>query len=273
MFIPRGKEGSFERMRQFLQEYLKENEPFEVSTAYYLFQKRGFADDDLGKSISQKDFAMYLRTEVIRKDGLLKRAAHGVYEKRLDAEDRGVSFPRRSQDLGGAIEQAELYLDTPPATLTDVQIDAICEDATLLTARLRVMIRTLQQLCNVYPEHAKELASYSAGMLKDMDRVTTGISAVMAWCDDHTNEILVAAGVREFMESDDYSMEFATEKQYSKMSDKEIKEYLIKKHRDYLERTFQCEEQDHQWTEMCDGESGTSDYECQRCGHSFHAQW
>lgn len=114
---------------------------------------------------------------------------------------------------------------------------------------------------------------YSAGMMKDMDRVTTGISAMMAWCEDHTNEILVAGDVQEYLKSDEYSMEFSHEMLENANSDDEIREYLIERHRAYVEKCMACEEQGHDWQETADPENGISEMDCQRCGETMTLSW
>lgn len=260
-------------MRQFLQSYLKEGVQFKAAEAYYEFMKSNLAEDDLGKSISQKDFAMYLRTEVLKSDGLLKRTAHGIYEKRLDADDQGVTFARKNQQLEREYEIHDAYIDSIPITQADAKLEKICEDAVLLTARIRMAMKALQQISEVYPEFALELTSYSAGMMKDMDRVTTGISAMMAWCEDHTNEILVAGDVQKYLKSDEYSMEFSNEMLDTANSDDEIRDYLIERHRAYVEKCMACEEQGHDWQEIADPENGISEMDCQRCGESMTLSW
>ena len=271
--MPRGKEGSFDTMRQFLRDYLKDGEPFKASIAYAEFWKSGKAVDDLGRTISQKDFAMFLRTEVLKKDGLLKRTAHGIYEKRIDPEDHGVTFARKKPESVISFDADDTYLDGIQVSPADARLDKLCEDAVTLTARIRFAMQSLQKISEVYPEFALELASYRAGLMKDMDRVATSLSAVMAWCDDHTNEILVAGDVFAYLESDEYGMEFSQEMLNTANSDDEIRDYLIERHRAYVEKCMECEEQGHDWEEIADGENGISELDCQRCGESMTLSW
>ena len=266
-------DGTFERMRNFLKSYLKDGEQFKAAVAYYEFAKSGMAEDASRQRISQKDFAMYLRTEVLKRDGLLKRTAHGIYEKRTAAEDRGVTFARGTRQDTKTPELDEARLDKIPITQSEARLDRICEDAELLTARIRMTIKTLQQITEVYPEYALELASYSAGMMKDMDRVATGLSAMMAWCEDHTNEILVAGDVREYLKSDEYGMEFSREMMEAAKSDDEIRAFLIERHRAYVEKCMACEEQGHDWQETADPENGISELDCQKCGELITLSW
>lgn len=123
--MPRGKEGSFDTMRQFLRDYLKDGEPFKASIAYAEFWKSGKAVDDLGRTISQKDFAMFLRTEVLKKDGLLKRTAHGIYEKRIDPEDHGVTFARKNPESDISFDADDAYLDGIQVSPADARLDKL----------------------------------------------------------------------------------------------------------------------------------------------------
>ena len=41
----------------------------------------------------------------------------------------------------------------------------------------------------------------------------------------------------------------------------------------WLEQLEICEVEGHQFTETADGENGTSDLDCNRCGMTFHCQW
>ena len=269
----RVKEGTFDKMRQFLKSYLKEGLQFKASTAYMEFCASGQAADDMGRPITQKDFAMYLRTEVLKKDGLLKRTAHGVYEKRMDPDDQGITFPRKNHIGGNSLDDEDPYLDSIPVSQKDANLDKLCEDATVLAARIRFAMQSLQKLGEVYPEHVLELASYRAGLMKNMDSVATGLSAMLAWCEDHSNEILVTEEVFAYLESDEYGMEFSQEMLHTANSDDEIREYLIGQHRAYAEKCMECEDQGHDWEEIADGENGLSELDCHRCGESMTLSW
>ena len=110
-------------MRQFLKSYLKEGMQFKASTAYMEFCASGQAADDMGRPITQKDFAMYLRTEVLKKDGLLKRTSHGVYEKRMEPDDQGITFPRKNHIGGDYLDDVDTYLDSIPVSQKDANLD------------------------------------------------------------------------------------------------------------------------------------------------------
>ena len=133
-------------MRQFLKSYLKEGMQFKASTAYMEFCASGQAADDMGRPITQKDFAMYLRTEVLKKDGLLKRTSHGVYEKRMEPDDQGITFPRKNHIGGDYLDDVDTYLDSIPVSQKDANLDKLCEDATVLAARIRYAMQSLQKL-------------------------------------------------------------------------------------------------------------------------------
>ncbi len=193
--MARGKEGTFDKMRQFLRSYLKDGEQFKASTAYLEFLNSGQAANDLGRTISQKDFAMFLRTEALKKGGLLKRTAHGIYEKRVDPEEQSVTFARKNLRSEDSLDTGKAYPDSSPVTQTEESLDKLYEDTITLTARIRSTMQSLQRIGKNYPGFALELASYHAGLMKDMDRVATGLSAVMAWCEDHINGIHVGGNV------------------------------------------------------------------------------
>lgn len=257
-------------MRKFLQSYLKEGEQFKASTACLEFLKSGQAKDPSGRVISQKDFAMYLRTEVLKRDGLLKRTAHGIYEKRLDAEDQGVTFTRRAQQFNGGPDVYDAYLDSLHITDDDAQMDKIYEDTVLLTARIRRAMRTLQQICEVYPEYTVELASYYAGLMKDMDRIATGVSAMMAWCDDHSEELVVAQEVKQYLKSDDFRHDFTAAMFSTTDPADSIRKRLIQEQRIQLEEVAIGGAQGQG---ISDPEDGISDTGSQSCGESMTLSW
>ena len=142
--MPRGKEGSFDTMREFLRDYLKDGEPFKASIAYAEFWKSGKAVDDLGRTISQKDFAMFLRTEVLKKDGLLKRTAHGIYEKRIDPEDHGVTFARKNPAPDISFDADDAYLDGIQVSPADARLASGGNHVVFLELRRHSRVTTLR---------------------------------------------------------------------------------------------------------------------------------
>jgi len=62
-------------------------------------------------------------------------------------------------------------------------------------ARIRYAVKNIQAYAQPCPEFQLELESYLAGMMKNMDNAATGVSAIMAWCDDHFDEIALARDI------------------------------------------------------------------------------
>jgi hypothetical protein len=53
----------------------------------------------------------------------------------------------------------------------------------------------------------------------------------------------------------------------------ELRAEAIKEQREWLENLTLCENEGHLLEETADGENGTSDLYCKRCGFSQHIQW
>ncbi len=53
----------------------------------------------------------------------------------------------------------------------------------------------------------------------------------------------------------------------------ELRDEAIKEQREWLENLALCETEGHLLEETADGENGTSDLYCNRCGFSQHIQW
>ncbi len=56
-------------------------------------------------------------------------------------------------------------------------------------------------------------------------------------------------------------------------SQKELRDEAVREQREWLKHLALCETEGHQWRETADGENGTSDLYCDRCGFSQHIQW
>lgn len=54
---------------------------------------------------------------------------------------------------------------------------------------------------------------------------------------------------------------------------KELRNEAVKAHKEQLENLARCEAEGHQLEETADGENGTSDLHCDRCGYTQHIQW
>ena len=135
---------------------------------------------------------MFLRYQVEKEDGLLKRTAHGIYEKRTDPDDHGIKFPRKDRDIATNQNLDILYLDRIHVSPQDADLEKLYDDTINLMARMRYAVKNIQAYAQSCPEFQLELESYLAGMMKNMDNAATGVSAIMAWCDDHFDEIALA---------------------------------------------------------------------------------
>lgn len=159
------KETKWQVLRKFLDEYLKEDTSYRAGEIYQAyFEKDGSMD------ISRKDFEMFLRDQVMKEHGLLKRVSHGVYEMRTDPNDRGVFFSRG--------EKAE-------AQTREISLDEILDDSIELTSKISAVLKYLKEQDDVSFSAKMELKRISAYLIQSMDTAITGITSAMAWCEDN----------------------------------------------------------------------------------------
>lgn len=85
-------ESKWQTLRRFLEGYLQEDATYRAGAIYEAYLNEGGSAE-----ITRKDFEMFLRDQVMKDEGMLKRTSHGVYEIRTDPNDRGVLFTRGSQ--------------------------------------------------------------------------------------------------------------------------------------------------------------------------------
>ena len=85
----KNNESKWQTLRKFLDDYLQENTQYRAGVIY-----QAYIDKNESANISRKDFEMFLRDQVMKNDGLLKRLSHGVYEIRTDPNDKGMMFSR-----------------------------------------------------------------------------------------------------------------------------------------------------------------------------------
>lgn len=157
-------ESKWQSLRNFLEGYLQENTSYRAGAIY-----EAYLNDGGSAEISRKDFEMFLRDQVLKDDGLLKRVSHGIYEIRTDPADRGVLFTRGSQNT----EQPS------------IDLDEILDDSVELTAKIKAVFDSLNKLDGI-PFHAQmELSRLKASLLHSMDAAVTGITATMSWCEDN----------------------------------------------------------------------------------------
>ena len=151
-------------MRDFLESYLQRDTAYRAGAIYEAYLNEGGS-----AVITRKDFEMFLRDQVMKDDGLLKRVSHGVYEIRTDPQDRGVLFTRGSQ---GTVEK-------------DNSLAGILDDSLELTARIKAAFDQLDRLDGIPFPAQMELSRLKASLLRGMDQAVTGITATMAWCEDN----------------------------------------------------------------------------------------
>lgn len=190
--MERKKTADYERLGQFLQSYLQENRCYKAGTLY-----EAYLESNPDDRVTQKDFAMFLRYQVEKNSGMLKRTAHGIYEMRSDPADRGITFPRKGRFDQAGQNLDILYMDSIYVSSEDAALDKIYDDTIKLMARMRFAVKSLQGYANPCPELQMELESYLAGMMKNMSRVADDVSGMMAWCEDHWDQIALARDVQD----------------------------------------------------------------------------
>ena len=157
-------ESKWQTLRHFLEGYLQENTTYRAGAIY-----EAYLNDGGSVEISRKDFEMFLRDQVMKDDGLLKRTSHGVYEMRTDPADRGVLFTRGSQNF-----------EQPSIDLAE-----ILDDSVELTAKIKAVFDSLNKLDGIPFPVQMELSRLKASLLHSMDAAVTGITATMSWCEDN----------------------------------------------------------------------------------------
>ena len=166
------------KLRKFLKETLKDNQKYKVASLYEAFTEAHGSD-----LISQKDFAMLLRLEVIHDNGMLRRNSHGIYELRTEPQDKGLSFPRRKSIL------EEISLDGDPLLegvyLKDGQIDLykIFDDLRVLTVAYNKAISDVEKQVHT-TEGQTAIRNLHHSMMKEFDMLFTGATALMAFQED-----------------------------------------------------------------------------------------
>ena len=157
-------ESKWQTLRHFLEGYLQENTSYRAGAIY-----EAYLNDGGSAEISRKDFEMFLRDQVMKDDGMLKRTSHGVYEIRTDPADRGVLFTRGSQSS-----------EQPSIDLAE-----ILDDSVELTAKIKAVFDSLNKLDGIPFPAQMELSRLKVSLLHNMDSAVTGITATMSWCEDN----------------------------------------------------------------------------------------
>lgn len=157
-------ESKWQALRRFLEGYLQEDTTYRAGAIYEAYLNEGGSAE-----ITRKDFEMFLRDQVMKDDGMLKRTSHGVYEIRTDPNDRGVLFTRGTQS----------------AEKPDINLAEILDDSVELTAKIRSVFDSLNKLDGIPFPAQMELSRLKASLLHNMDSAVTGITATMSWCEDN----------------------------------------------------------------------------------------
>lgn len=155
-------EAKWQTLRNFLGSYLKENTNYRAGTIY-----EDYLNEDNAENITRKDFEMFLRDQVIKDNGLLKRVSHGVYTMRTSPEDKGVSFGRENNKV------------------KEITLDEILDDSVDLSNKIKIMFDKLKSLDGIPFPAQMELNRLKALLGNSVDTAITCITATMAWCEDN----------------------------------------------------------------------------------------
>ena len=159
-------ESKWQTLRNFIDGYLQENINYRAGAIY-----EAYLNDGGLAEITRKDFEMFLRDQVMKDDGLLKRVSHGVYAIRNNPDDRGILFSRTK-------------IESNPKTL-DVTLNEIFDDTTEIATKINSAFENLDKLDGVSFPAQMELKRLKALLNNSMDTALTGVSTVMAWCEDN----------------------------------------------------------------------------------------
>ena len=121
----KNNETKWQNLRKFLDGYLKEDTSYRAGEIY-----QAYLEKDGSIDISRKNFEMFLRDQVMKESGVLKRVSHGIYEMRTDPNDRGVLFTRG--------EKAE-------AQTREISLDEILDDSIELTSKISAVLKYMKE--------------------------------------------------------------------------------------------------------------------------------
>lgn len=159
-------EAKWKTLRNFLYGYLEENTNYRAGAIY-----EAYLNEEGSVQISRKDFEMFLRDQVQKEDGLLKRISHGVYAMRITPDDRGVFFSRPKTD-GTVI------------SLND-SLDEILDESIELISKLNTIFQKIEHLDGISFPAQMELKRLKALLTNGIDTAVTNVTAIKAWCEDN----------------------------------------------------------------------------------------
>lgn len=172
----------WQKMKQFLAGYLQTEQQYKAGAIYQAYS------EEHGTEVSRKDFEMFLRSEVMNDDGMLKRVSHGVYEIRADPGDRGVLFTRGKVTADVSDPTDDILYSQYRIDPAKENLDDILDDALRLTARIRAALEQAEDTPYLWATERKALSAIRTSTLKSMDSAVSGLTAAMAWCEDHLDE-------------------------------------------------------------------------------------
>ena len=175
----KNNESKWQTLRKFLDDYLQENTQYRAGVIY-----QAYIDKNESANISRKDFEMFLRDQVMKNDGLLKRVSHGVYEIRTDPNDKGMMFSRSAN-----------------AETRTITLDEILDDSVELASKINTVLKCLNNQSDISFSAQMELKRLNACLTQSMDTAITGITSVMAWCEDNM-------GIESQDETEELTMSF-----------------------------------------------------------------
>lgn len=162
--MTQNNESKWKTLRNFIDGYLQEDTSYRAGAIYEAYLNEGGSS-----TVTRKDFEMFLRDQVMKDDGLLKRVAHGVYEIRTDPNDRGVLFTR-SKSI---------------AEFNAISLDEILDDSVELSSKIKTALEYLDKQDDISFPAQMEMRCLKAMLTKSMDTTITGVTAVMTWCEDN----------------------------------------------------------------------------------------
>ena len=165
--MARTTELKWKPLRAFLEGYLQVDASYRAGVIYEAYIRECDTAD-----ISRKDFEMFLRDQVMKDDGLLKRISHGVYEKRTNPADRGVLFTRGTNK-----------------TNQEISFDEILDESVELNMKVNTIFANLNQLESISIPAQMELKQLKNLLLQKLDNFITDITAMMSWCEDNMDMV------------------------------------------------------------------------------------
>ena len=172
-------------MKRFIQSYMQSEKQYRARELFQAYINEYGNPGGYEESIMRNDFEMFLRDQVIRSNGFLKRTAHGIYEVRTDPDDRGVVFPRRKNMSGLGVIDDILLLSQQTV---EGGLEEILDDCLDLASKIKSALGQLNHQQGLSSFERDELDQLRSSLMKSMDITITGVTAVIAWCEDYMDK-------------------------------------------------------------------------------------